>query len=1023
MFTIDKCGCCSYVGRRGDGPQAISIGKNCDKFGIVVHELGHVVGFWHEHTRPDREFFVDIFYKNIQPGQDYNFEKSKPDEVDSLGESYDFASIMHYARDTFSRGNFHDTILPKPNSGFRSEIGQRVQLSEGDIRQTKKLYKCGDCSSTSMSESAILLPSRAGKCIWRIIAAEGQTVFLNVTGGFLLPMSKDDCKNEERNYINIRDGYSPKSRVIEKICGGNIDYKTVVSSGSRMIVELRSQKLIPEPFAVYHSICGGPIYGDSGTLQSPGYPDSYPPNTDCLWTIHVSKGYKVALEIVYFYVEQHKDCVYDKVVIWEGSNNTHPLDTLCGSIEHKQIQTKSSNVMAIRFFSDNSVQKAGFELHFVKELDECSSEDNYCEQICINTIGGYKCACEVGQSLREDGKTCESTCGGVLHGQSGSFASPNYPNLYPPSKNCIWQIEAEPGFQIFLNFTKFHIEGMKAECAYDYVRIDDHEKLCGEFNENLLFTSQTNKVRVEFASDASIEKAGFSVNFIADLDECQHENAGCEHICQNRLGSYICQCHAGYVLSDDGHNCKEGGCSFELNSPSGEIQTPNFPHEYPKMQNCTWLFITTPGHRPSQISKLKNILNVNTITLAYMMDRQEIRRYVLWFLYTTPNIIIYESDASGFRLRFFSISKGVFRSLLIRYTDCWWRISSARPNNGIHLHFTTFRLEEDDNCQYDYVEIYEGFEAKKEREIGRYCGHNIPDDITVRGSHDSGSSKTLDSSLPVANDEGKWIQRLGKLPTIRRGIKRWAVTQRMSIKEQLESGIRYLDIRVSRPPFDKQSTSETLENIRICHALYGLHYREVLLEVREFLNEHSKEILILDINHAYGFQKEDLKCFREITIETLRHADICPVTQPTDVSLEYMWRNNYRVIVFTPFCDSTGLFWPQFCISNIWPNTNNLDHLLDFLNEKISRGPLDIFNVLQCVLTARMKDIILHWCSSLEKTLCSKINEMIYVWLNCLSEKDKQTINIIFIDFVDTNFTRRIVGLNFPGSNEESCDE
>ena len=43
--------CCSFVGKRGNGPQAISIGKNCDKFGIVVHELGHVVGFWHEHTR------------------------------------------------------------------------------------------------------------------------------------------------------------------------------------------------------------------------------------------------------------------------------------------------------------------------------------------------------------------------------------------------------------------------------------------------------------------------------------------------------------------------------------------------------------------------------------------------------------------------------------------------------------------------------------------------------------------------------------------------------------------------------------------------------------------------------------------------------------------------------------------------------------------------------------------------------------------------------------------------------------
>lgn len=153
--------CCSYVGRRGGGPQAISIGKNCDKFGIVVHELGHVIGFWHEHTRPDRDEHVSIIRDNIQPGtaagfvaarrglsgknirspnsadfcrvfrcfgacltlaiaapppyftwapcsssftgQEYNFLKMEPGEVDSLGEVYDFDSIMHYARNTFSR--------------------------------------------------------------------------------------------------------------------------------------------------------------------------------------------------------------------------------------------------------------------------------------------------------------------------------------------------------------------------------------------------------------------------------------------------------------------------------------------------------------------------------------------------------------------------------------------------------------------------------------------------------------------------------------------------------------------------------------------------------------------------------------------------------------------------------------------------------------------------------------------------------------------------------------------------------
>ena len=60
--------CCSFVGKRGNGAQAISIGKNCDKFGIVVHELGHVVGFWHEHTRPDRDNHVHIIRENIMAG-------------------------------------------------------------------------------------------------------------------------------------------------------------------------------------------------------------------------------------------------------------------------------------------------------------------------------------------------------------------------------------------------------------------------------------------------------------------------------------------------------------------------------------------------------------------------------------------------------------------------------------------------------------------------------------------------------------------------------------------------------------------------------------------------------------------------------------------------------------------------------------------------------------------------------------------------------------------------------------------
>ncbi len=65
--------CCSWVGRRANGKQGISIGEDCDKFGIIVHELGHALGFWHEHTRPDRNKYVKIVTENIESGKDINY--------------------------------------------------------------------------------------------------------------------------------------------------------------------------------------------------------------------------------------------------------------------------------------------------------------------------------------------------------------------------------------------------------------------------------------------------------------------------------------------------------------------------------------------------------------------------------------------------------------------------------------------------------------------------------------------------------------------------------------------------------------------------------------------------------------------------------------------------------------------------------------------------------------------------------------------------------------------------------------
>lgn len=54
-----------------------------------------------------------------------------------------FLSPLSLSLFSSCRGVFLDTILPRrDDSGVRPTIGQRVRLSQGDIAQARKLYKC-----------------------------------------------------------------------------------------------------------------------------------------------------------------------------------------------------------------------------------------------------------------------------------------------------------------------------------------------------------------------------------------------------------------------------------------------------------------------------------------------------------------------------------------------------------------------------------------------------------------------------------------------------------------------------------------------------------------------------------------------------------------------------------------------------------------------------------------------------------------------------------------------------------------
>jgi hypothetical protein len=73
--------CWSPVGRTGNGEQRLSLGQRCWYLGIVIHELGHAVGFWHEMNRPDRDDWIYIYWNNIIPVSTANIKRPRIQET------------------------------------------------------------------------------------------------------------------------------------------------------------------------------------------------------------------------------------------------------------------------------------------------------------------------------------------------------------------------------------------------------------------------------------------------------------------------------------------------------------------------------------------------------------------------------------------------------------------------------------------------------------------------------------------------------------------------------------------------------------------------------------------------------------------------------------------------------------------------------------------------------------------------------------------------------------------------------
>lgn len=137
FITGNVSGCWSSVGMQGEGGQVLNVNSpKCVKKGVVIHEMLHAVGFYHQQSAANRDDYVKILWENISDGHESNFNKYDESEVTDYGVPYDYQSIMHYSGKAFSK-NGNETIVALRNV---TSLGQRKGFTDGDLLKLNRMY-------------------------------------------------------------------------------------------------------------------------------------------------------------------------------------------------------------------------------------------------------------------------------------------------------------------------------------------------------------------------------------------------------------------------------------------------------------------------------------------------------------------------------------------------------------------------------------------------------------------------------------------------------------------------------------------------------------------------------------------------------------------------------------------------------------------------------------------------------------------------------------------------------------------
>lgn len=224
-----------------------------------------------------------------------------------------------------------------------------------------------------------------------------------------------------------------------------------------------------------------------------------------------------------------------------------------------------------------------------------------------------------------------------------------------------------------------------------------------------------------------------------------------------------------------------------------------------------------------------------------------------------------------------------------------------------------------------------------------------------------------------------------------------AECQAWSLMDQLKSGIRYLDLRVSE------------YNLHIMHGITYQHtsFPEVQKTIRDFLSNYPTEIVLVSVKPALFFETKVTDLVkREIDSSISWVNSSVPRIGEVRGKIVYVQNSNFRLGVPLSETDEDG----DYRVSRVEEKEEKIKNHLNHALETCRDG---------CVVLSFSSGTGLGtWMGALRgltpKRVAEEINPFLYNYLNenAKPQEPKTSFGIIAMDFPGTDLIQKIIYLN-----------